>query len=82
MIRPAWLSEKLMSPALQRVRLPIPDEDRLGYLTEIREFLAAVSEGRPPATPAVDGRRDLEIVLQGYESLRTESWAPIRREGS
>jgi predicted dehydrogenase len=80
MIRPAWLSEKLMSPALQRVRLPIPDADRLGYLTEIREFVAAVAEGRPPVTPAVDGRRDLEIVLQGYESLRTEAWAPIRAE--
>ena len=76
-VRPAWLSEKLMSPTLQLVRLPISDADRIGYLSEIREFLAAVSEGRAPVTPAADGRRDLEVVLRGYESLRTESWEPI-----
>ena len=76
-VRPAWLSEKLMSPTLQLVRLPISDADRIGYLSEIREFLAAVAEGRAPVTAAVDGRRDLEVVLRGYESLRTESWERI-----
>jgi scyllo-inositol 2-dehydrogenase (NAD+) len=77
MVRPAWLQEKLMRPTLQRVRLPIPDTDITGYLTEVREFIAAASEGRAPATPAVDGRRDLEIVLRGYESMRSEAWVSI-----
>ena len=77
MVRPAWLQEKLMSPTLQRERMPIPDADITGYLSEVREFIAAVSEGRTPHTPAVDGRRDLEIVLRGYDSLRSESWVSI-----
>jgi len=76
-VRPAWLSEKLMSPTLQQVRLPISDADRIGYLSEIREFIAAVSERRAPVTPATDGRRDLEVVLRGYESLRAEAWVGI-----
>jgi predicted dehydrogenase len=78
-IRPAWLGEKLMRPTFQRVRLPVPDADKIGYLTEIREFLAAVTEGRQPATVPMDARRDLEIVLRAYESLRAESWAEIER---
>ena len=44
-IRPAWLADKLMKPTHQRVRRRIPDADRQGYLTEMREFLAAVAEG-------------------------------------
>ena len=77
LVRPAWLQEKLMTPTLQRVRLPISDADITGYVTEIREFIAAVSEGRPPSTIAADGRRDLEIVLRAYESLRAERWVDI-----
>ncbi|MDB4917973.1 MAG: oxidoreductase domain protein [Gemmatimonadetes bacterium] len=76
-VRPSWLADKLMSPAFQRVRLPIVDRDRIGYLTEIREFIAAVSEGRAPSTPAIDGRRDLEIVVKAYESLAADAWVGI-----
>ena len=45
MVRPSWLADKLMSPTFQRMRLPIADADRIGYLTEIREFIAAVRFG-------------------------------------
>jgi predicted dehydrogenase/flavin reductase (DIM6/NTAB) family NADH-FMN oxidoreductase RutF len=76
-VRPAWLSNKLMRPSLQRVRRRIANPDHSGYLTEIREFLAAVTEQRSPVTSAEDGRRDLEIALFMYESLRREAWVAI-----
>jgi len=76
-LRPRRLAERLMSPVWQRVRRRIADEDPRGYLSEVREFLAAVGEGRPPASPPGDARRDLEIVLCAYASLREESWTAI-----
>jgi len=76
-IRPRWLGEKLMKPQYQRVRIPITDRDTQGYLTEVREFLASVAEGRAPTSDPIDARRDLEIVLCGYEALRQESWVDI-----
>jgi hypothetical protein len=76
-IRPAWLAEKLMKPTLQRVRRRVPDADRQGYLTEMREFLAAVAEGREPASRPEDARRDVEIVLRGYAALESGSWEDI-----
>lgn len=66
-----------MRPSLLRVRRRIPSEDHQGYLTEAREFLAAVSEQRQPVTPPEDARRDLEIVLRAYEALERESWVEI-----
>jgi predicted dehydrogenase/flavin reductase (DIM6/NTAB) family NADH-FMN oxidoreductase RutF len=72
MVRPAWLAAKLIRPEMQRVRYRFSAQDRQGYLTEAREFLAAVAEHRRPASPAGDGRRDLEIVLRGYASLHAE----------
>jgi predicted dehydrogenase len=73
-IRPAWLAERLIKPEMQRVRHKIAGDDRQGYLTEVREFLAAVTEGRGPASPPEDARRDLEIVLHAYESMRVGVW--------
>ena len=76
-VRPTWLSEKLMRPTLQRVRRKIPDSDRVGYRTEVKEFLAAVAEGRQPASLAEEGRRDVEIVLRGYAALESGAWEEI-----
>jgi predicted dehydrogenase/flavin reductase (DIM6/NTAB) family NADH-FMN oxidoreductase RutF len=73
-VRPGWLAEKLIQPEMQRVRRKLADQDRQGYLTEVREFLAAVEEGRAPASPPEDARRDLEIVLCAYEALRSGIW--------
>jgi len=77
-VRPYWLAEKLASPRMQLVRRRIASDDPAGYLAEVREFLAAVSEERAPASTAVDARRDLELVLRGYDALRQEAWVTIR----
>ncbi len=77
-IRPAWLAERLIKPEMQRVRRTIPDADCLGYLSEMREFLAAVAEDRQPVTGAGDGRRDVEIILNGYESLASGGWVDTK----
>jgi predicted dehydrogenase len=58
-----------MRPTLQQVRRSVKDDDPTGYRGEFEEFMAAVSENRPPVTPPQDARRDLEIVLAAYESL-------------
>jgi len=73
-VRPPWLAAKLIKPEMQRVRRRLRDADCLGYLNEMREFLAAVSEGRQPVTPPADGRRDVEIILNGYASLAGGGW--------
>lgn len=77
-VRPAWLAEKLIKPEMQRVRRAIPDADCLGYLSEMREFLAAVAEDRQPITRAEDGRRDVEIILGGYASLANGGWVETK----
>jgi predicted dehydrogenase len=69
----AWLAD----PRRKRYRLPVPGDDPAGYRAEIAEFLAAVAEDRLPASPGIEGRRDLEIVLAGYRSLETGAWADI-----
>jgi predicted dehydrogenase len=76
-VRPYWLQEALFRPQMQRVRLTQPDKDGTGYLGEMREFLAAVIEGRAPESRPEDGRRDLEIVLRCYESLDRGTWTAI-----
>ena len=81
-VRPPWLAERLIKPEMQRVRRKVAGDDRQGYLTEVREFLAAVTEGREPASPAEDARRDLEIVLHSYESMRTGVWVKTAVEPS
>jgi predicted dehydrogenase/flavin reductase (DIM6/NTAB) family NADH-FMN oxidoreductase RutF len=70
LVRPYWLQEKLMRPQFGRLRIRLPEKEGSGYPGEIREFLAAVAEGRPPASPPEDGKRDLEIVLRCYEALQ------------
>jgi predicted dehydrogenase len=76
-VRPVWLAEKLQRPGLQRIRRPIKDPDPTGYLSEMQEFLAAIGEGRAPASSPRDARRDVEIVLQGYEALKKERWIVV-----
>jgi predicted dehydrogenase len=78
-VRPVWLAEKLMGPGMQLMRRRIPDTDRDGYLTEIREFVSAVAEGRQPASLAEEGRRDVEIVLRAYAALESGAWEEIPR---
>lgn len=70
LVRPYWLQEKLMRPQFGRVRIKLTEKEGSGYPGEIREFLAAVAEGRAPVSPPEDGRRDLEIVLRCYDALR------------
>jgi predicted dehydrogenase len=76
-VRPYWLQEKLVRPRMQRKRIRLPDRDGTGYLGEMQEFIAAVAEQRPAASRAEDGRRDLEIVISGYQSLETCMWTDI-----
>jgi predicted dehydrogenase len=66
-----------MRPSLQQVRRSVKDNDPTGYRGEFEEFMAAVSEDRPPVTLPQDGRRDLEIVLAAYESLESGEPTPI-----
>jgi predicted dehydrogenase len=75
--RPYRLRDWLLRPRLQRVRVRLPDRDGTGYVAEVREFLAAVAEERPPASSPVDARRDLEIVLRSYEALALGERLPI-----
>jgi predicted dehydrogenase len=45
--------------------------DRRGLVAQLREFVAAVREGRPPSLPPESARADLALVLAGYRSLET-----------
>ncbi len=74
-VRPYSLQERLMHPNLQRVRVKLPRVS--GYVAEYREFFAAIAEGRQPDSTARDGRRDVEIVLRGYEALASGEWTEI-----
>jgi predicted dehydrogenase len=75
--RPYRLRDWLLRPSLQRVRVRLPDRDGTGYVAEVREFLAAVAEERPPASHPLDARRDLEIVLRSYEALERAERLPV-----
>lgn len=68
-VRPRWVGEKLNSPTLQRLRRTVTDHGTGAYIAEVREFLSAVVEERAPVSRPLDARRDLEIVLQGYDAL-------------
>jgi predicted dehydrogenase/flavin reductase (DIM6/NTAB) family NADH-FMN oxidoreductase RutF len=76
-VRPYSLQEKLMRPRFGRVRMRVREGEGSGYLGEFREFLAAISEGRQPASPPEDARRDLEIVLHCYKALADRSTVPV-----
>lgn len=58
-------------------RIDVADPDRTGYESEMREFLSAVAEQRQPTSLAEDGKRDLEIVLCGYDALASGARTPI-----
>ena len=70
-VRPEWLQRALRRPSQQRVRVELRGAEGTGHADAFREFLAAVSERRPPASPPEDARRDLEIVLRAYRALET-----------
>jgi len=76
-VRPYSLQEKLFRPWMNRIRIHIKDQDLTGYLGEMKEFIAAVAEGREPASVAADGRRDLEIVLRSYDALTAGTWLDV-----
>jgi predicted dehydrogenase len=71
-VRPYSLQERLNRPILQRNRIRLAHRDGTGYLAEMQEFLSAVMQNRRPATPAVDARRDLEIILACYSALSSQ----------
>jgi predicted dehydrogenase/flavin reductase (DIM6/NTAB) family NADH-FMN oxidoreductase RutF len=68
-VRPYWLQEKLLRPNMGRLRISLRNHEGSGYLDEVKEFLAAIVDERPPVSPPRDARRDLEIVLGCYEAL-------------
>lgn len=72
-VRPYWLQAKLTRERFGRLRITLRNDEGSGYLGEFREFLAAVAEEREPASPAEDGRRDLEIVLHSYDALAKQT---------
>ena len=78
-VRPSWLQSKLFHPSFQRERIYSKNDDPRGYETEFREFLAAISEQRPSASPPNEARRDLQILLSVYEAMKTEVWVEISK---
>jgi predicted dehydrogenase len=76
-VRPYWLQEKLMRPQYGRIRISLREKEGSGYVGEMREFLAAVADERPPVSPPEDARRDLEIVLYSYQALANQTPVPI-----
>jgi predicted dehydrogenase/flavin reductase (DIM6/NTAB) family NADH-FMN oxidoreductase RutF len=76
-VRPYSLQEKLIRPAMQRVRMRLSRQETTGYIDEMREFLSAIAEDREPATTACDARRDLEIILACYQAMETGQEATI-----
>lgn len=82
-LRPWWLREFFRSLETQRIRIPLPQHDRMGYQAEIREFLRSIEEETPSQESALSARRDLEIALAGQLSLSTGSpvdCAPARSD--
>ena len=73
-IRPWWLRERLQSPELQRRRFRVPRWDRMGYQAELRHFLAAVDLNRADVSSAIQGRRDIEVVMAAYGALGRADW--------
>jgi predicted dehydrogenase len=74
-LRPWWLRELFRSFETQRVRIPLPARDRMGYQAEIREFLRRIEDGDYSLDSAYSGRRDVEIALAAQASL--SAGAPV-----
>lgn len=45
--------------------------DRTGLATMVREFVAAISDGRPPAMTGEEGIRDVALIEACYKSMQT-----------
>lgn len=53
-----------------RRRIALDDDDPRGLNAMLREFAAAVHQGRPPAMTTEDAIADVALVAQAYESIR------------
>jgi predicted dehydrogenase len=69
--RALWLRGRSGARARAFVR------DRRGLVAQLREFVAAVREGRPPALPPESAREDLAMVLAAYRSLELGAPAAV-----
>jgi UDP-N-acetyl-2-amino-2-deoxyglucuronate dehydrogenase len=81
-IRLWWLKARLESLELQRRRFRVQTWDRMGYQAELRDFVVftelngnSKTRGENVAS-AIQGRRDIEVVMAAYESL--EHHRPVR----
>jgi predicted dehydrogenase/flavin reductase (DIM6/NTAB) family NADH-FMN oxidoreductase RutF len=77
-VRPYWLRARLTRPQWQRKRIALSGVYRSAYVAQMHEFLACIAEGRAPASPPEDARRDLEIVGKCYESFENRASVSIR----
>jgi predicted dehydrogenase len=68
-IRPWWLKDLLSSPESQRQRVSLPGSDRMGYRSELQDFLGMVAAGQGDVSSAEEALRDLKIVMAAYQSL-------------
>jgi len=68
-VRPWWLKDLLSSPESQRQRVSVPGNDRMGYRSELQDFLNLVAADKGNVTSAEEALRDLRIVMAAYDSL-------------
>jgi len=79
-VRPSWLQQLLHSPEWPRRRFLFSPWDRMGYQSELRDFLRAVQRGLPDVSSALEARRDLEVAIAAEESLRSGHAVPCELE--
>jgi predicted dehydrogenase len=60
-----------------RSRLRVFLRDRRGLAAQLRAFVAAVAEGRPPALPPASTRQDLAVVVAAYRAIATGQVVPV-----
>jgi predicted dehydrogenase len=73
---PYRIQERLRTPEIGRRRIRVSG-DRLGYRETLGAFLRLAESGEKSSASAVEARRDLEIVLRAYDSIRTGMPVPI-----
>jgi predicted dehydrogenase len=66
-----WQRLRLARGGGDWVEVPLPDDRPNGFDAEIREFVAAVLERRPPAVTGEDGRAALELVQAIYRAAES-----------
>ncbi len=49
------------------------------YASQVREFVAAIREGRPPRVPATDGLAAVAIVEAAHRAAATGSWQEVEQ---